>query len=84
MQGGRLCGPHRSASHPQRVPCPRPLPAALQLGEADAVELDAICRQAGVRLLLLRSYGLVGYVRASVPEHRVVESKPDSKVDDLR
>jgi amyloid beta precursor protein binding protein 1 len=56
----------------------------LQLGEADAVRLDLVCRQHGVRLLLLRSYGLLGYVRPSVPEQRVIESKPDSKVDDLR
>ena len=46
--------------------------------------IDNICRQHGVRLLLLRSYGLLGYVRPSVPEQCVVESKPDSKVDDLR
>ncbi|KAL4419001.1 hypothetical protein ABPG77_000866 [Micractinium sp. CCAP 211/92] len=57
---------------------------ATQLAEADAVTIDAICRQHGVRLLLLRSYGLMGYVRPSVPEQRIVESKPDSKVDDLR
>ncbi|PSC68884.1 NEDD8-activating enzyme E1 regulatory subunit [Micractinium conductrix] len=57
---------------------------ATQLGEADAVTIDNICRQHGVRLLLLRSYGLLGYVRPSVPEQCVVESKPDSKVDDLR
>lgn len=56
----------------------------LQLSEADAVTIDAICRQHSVRLLLLRSYGLMGYVRPSVPEQRIVESKPDSKVDDLR
>jgi amyloid beta precursor protein binding protein 1 len=48
------------------------------------VQLDLVCRQHGVRLLLLRSYGLLGYVRPSVPEQRVIESKPDSKVDDLR
>lgn len=46
--------------------------------------MDNICRQHGVRLLLLRSYGLLGYVRPSVAEQRIVESKPDSGVDDLR
>lgn len=64
-------------------PAPPWLPPP-QLCEADAVTIDAICRQHGVRLLLLRSYGLLGYVRPSVPEQRIVESKPDSKVDDLR
>jgi hypothetical protein len=61
-----------------------PPPPLLQLREADALAIDAICRQHGVPLLLLRSYGLCGYVRPSVPELRVIESKPDSKVDDLR
>lgn len=54
------------------------------MGEADAANLDAICRQHGVRLLLVRSYGLVGYVRPSVAEHRIVESQPENKKDDLR
>jgi amyloid beta precursor protein binding protein 1 len=58
--------------------------ALLQLGETDAVTIDGICRQHGVKLVLLRSYGLLGYVRPSVPEMCVTESKPDNKVDDLR
>ena len=136
----------------QPLRLPRTLPR--QLSEADAETLDKTCRQLGVRLLLLRSYGLLGcvqcdagahaclpeaavpvrgcgarcccckgldprpataaglllllllladvlpmpppppppppphlpsrYVRPSVPEHPVIESKPDSKVDDLR
>ncbi|PNW87795.1 hypothetical protein CHLRE_01g002350v5 [Chlamydomonas reinhardtii] len=58
---------------------------ATQLREQDAVVLDGICRASGrARLLLVRSYGLVGYLRASLPEHRIVESKPDSQLDDLR
>ncbi|KAG2424108.1 hypothetical protein HXX76_014782 [Chlamydomonas incerta] len=58
---------------------------ATQMREQDAVALDAICRATGrARLLLVRSYGLVGYLRASLPEHRIVESKPDSQLDDLR
>ncbi|KAG2428848.1 hypothetical protein HYH02_014260 [Chlamydomonas schloesseri] len=58
---------------------------ATQMREQDAVALDAICRATGrAKLLLVRSYGLVGYLRASLPEHRIVESKPDSQLDDLR
>jgi len=34
-----------------------------QLHESDAVAVDNICRAQGTRLLLSRSYGLVGYVR---------------------
>ena len=37
---------------------------APQLSETDATNLDAICRQHGVCLLLLRSYGLVRALRA--------------------
>jgi hypothetical protein len=37
-----------------------------------------------VPLVLVRSYGLVGYLKALMAEHCVIESKPDSKVDDLR
>lgn len=57
---------------------------ATQLGEANSIELDKICRQFGVKLLMARSYGLVGYLRASLSEHRVIESKPDNSVEDLR
>ena len=37
-----------------------------QLEEALALKLDSICREAGVLLLLVRSYGLAGYLRASL------------------
>ncbi|KXZ45671.1 hypothetical protein GPECTOR_52g69 [Gonium pectorale] len=58
---------------------------ATQMREQDMVKLDSICRStARATLLVVRSYGLVGYLRASLPEHRVVESKPDSQLDDLR
>lgn len=57
---------------------------ATQMAEQALVKLDNACRQHGVKLLIARSYGLVGYVRASLPEHRIVETKPDTQVDDLR
>ncbi|GAB4817852.1 hypothetical protein N2152v2_004898 [Parachlorella kessleri] len=57
---------------------------ASQLSETDAVSLDEICREYGVKLILLRSYGLMGYLRICVPEHCVIESKPDNTIDDLR
>jgi len=59
----------------------RPLP---QMGQAQMVRLDDVCRELGVPLLCARAYGLVGYVRASLPEHTVVESKPDNTIEDLR
>ncbi|GIL80934.1 hypothetical protein Vretimale_9348 [Volvox reticuliferus] len=58
---------------------------ATQMREQDMVKLDEICRSTGrAKLLIVRSYGLVGYLRASLPEHHIVESKPDSQLDDLR
>ena len=57
---------------------------ATQMKEQEALKLDETCRKLKVPLLLARSYGLAGYLRASLPEHLVIESKPDSMIDDLR
>ena len=37
----------------------------MQMRETTAVKLDEICRELGVRLILVRSYGLVGSMRVS-------------------
>ncbi|KAK6919366.1 THIF-type NAD/FAD binding fold [Dillenia turbinata] len=60
------------------------LVVATQLAEDSMVKLDRICREANVMLIFARSYGLTGFVRISVKEHTVVESKPDHFLDDLR
>ncbi|KAK1419530.1 hypothetical protein QVD17_28704 [Tagetes erecta] len=57
---------------------------ATQLVEDSMVKLDRICRDANVMLVFARSYGLTGFVRISVKEHAVIESKPDHFLDDLR
>ena len=57
---------------------------ATQLREQDAVALDAICRGWDIPVVYAKSYGLVGTVRNSIREHRVIESKPDSVVQDFR
>ncbi|KAL3635429.1 NEDD8-activating enzyme E1 regulatory subunit axr1 [Castilleja foliolosa] len=57
---------------------------ATQLVEHSMVKLDKICRDANVMLIFARSYGLTGFVRISVKEHAVIESKPDHFLDDLR
>ncbi|KAL6529646.1 NEDD8-activating enzyme E1 regulatory subunit axr1 [Orobanche gracilis] len=57
---------------------------ATQLVEHSMVKLDRICREANVMLIFARSYGLTGFVRISVKEHAVIESKPDHFLDDLR
>ncbi|KDP35362.1 hypothetical protein JCGZ_10346 [Jatropha curcas] len=60
------------------------LVVATQLVEDSMVKLDKICREANVMLIFARSYGLTGFVRISVKEHTVIESKPDHFLDDLR
>lgn len=60
------------------------LVVATQLAEETMVKLDRLCRKAQVMLVFARSYGLCGFVRVSVKEHTVVESKPDHFLDDLR
>ncbi|KAI3783240.1 hypothetical protein L1987_42316 [Smallanthus sonchifolius] len=60
------------------------LVVATQLVEESMVKLDRICRDANVMLIFARSYGLSGFVRISVKEHAVIESKPDHFLYDLR
>nr|VDD59497.1 unnamed protein product [Brassica oleracea] len=57
---------------------------ATQLVEDSMVKLDRICREANVKLDFARSCGLSGFVRVSVKEHTVIDSKPDHFLDDLR
>ncbi|CAN6908837.1 unnamed protein product [Brassica oleracea] len=54
------------------------------LVEDSTVKLDRICREANDKLVFARSYGLSGFVRVSVKEHTVIDSKPDHFLDDLR
>ncbi|CAN7057047.1 unnamed protein product, partial [Brassica oleracea var. botrytis] len=56
---------------------------ATQLVEDSMVKLDKICREANVKLVFVRSYGLAGIVRVSV-KHSIIGSKPDHFLDDLR
>ncbi|KAL1560826.1 NEDD8-activating enzyme E1 regulatory subunit axr1 [Salvia divinorum] len=60
------------------------LVVATQLVESSMVKLDRICRESNVLLIFACSYGLTGFVRISVKEHTVIESKPDHFLDDLR
>ncbi|KAG5379608.1 hypothetical protein IGI04_027450 [Brassica rapa subsp. trilocularis] len=48
------------------------------LVEDSMVKLDKICREANVKVVFVRSYGLAGL------EHTIIDSKPDHFLDDLR
>ncbi|KAK3737522.1 hypothetical protein QZH41_010636, partial [Actinostola sp. cb2023] len=57
---------------------------ATQLHENVLLKLADVLWSAKVPLLVCRSYGLIGYMRLVVKEHTVVESHPDSALEDLR
>ncbi|CAN7989608.1 unnamed protein product [Ixodes pacificus] len=57
---------------------------ATGLKEKTLLDLSAKLWDAGVPLLVCRSYGMIGYMRLQVKEHPVVETHPDNALDDLR
>eukprot|EP01024_Parvocaulis_polyphysoides_P051864 TRINITY_DN5119_c0_g1_i1.p1 TRINITY_DN5119_c0_g1~~TRINITY_DN5119_c0_g1_i1.p1 ORF type:complete len:420 (-),score=64.39 TRINITY_DN5119_c0_g1_i1:143-1402(-) len=59
---------------------------ATQMSEQDCVKLEKICLQiqTNISLLIVRSYGLVGYLRICKRDHCVIESRPDHPILDLR
>ena len=57
---------------------------ANSLPQAALVSLSKFCWENKIPLIVERSYGFVGYLRVIVPEHTIVESKPDNPPDDLR
>lgn len=57
---------------------------ASSLPEAALRKLSAICWEHSIPLIVVRSYGLLGYLRIAIDEHRVVESKRENVAEDLR
>lgn len=62
--------PHTSVPHLLHVAPSHPCPslhthASPQMREQQLLELDALCRSKGIKLLIVRSYGLMGYMRVS-------------------
>lgn len=47
-------------------------------------KLAKICWEKNIVLLVVRSYGLVGYIRIALQHHEVFESKLDTEQDDMR
>lgn len=52
---------------------------ASNLPEAHLLQLSEGCWQRNIPLIVVRSYGLLGYVRIQVKQHDVIESKPDGQ-----
>eukprot|EP00667_Euglena_gracilis_P007143 EG_transcript_7209 len=57
---------------------------ATQLVEADALRLARILEESSIPLLLVRSYGLMGFLRLQSPSYGIMETFPDQQVEDYR
>ncbi len=57
---------------------------AAEMGEKSLKQLSQILWEGKKPLMVVRSYGFVGYIRLQVEEHTVVESHPDNELTDLR
>ncbi|KAK2708987.1 hypothetical protein QYM36_014573, partial [Artemia franciscana] len=54
------------------------------LNEKLLSQLSSYLWDLSIPLIICRSYGLVGHIRIQIKEHCVIESHPDSSLDDLR
>jgi len=57
---------------------------ATDLPEAPLRKLASFLYERNIPLVVPRSYGFIGSLRISTPEHTIIESKPDNPTDDLR
>lgn len=57
---------------------------ASDLSESNLMKLSEALWKSCTPLIVARSYGLVGYIRISLPSHEVLQSHPDNFHDDLR
>lgn len=54
------------------------------LTESTLLSLSKVLWEASIPLLVVRSYGMIGYIRLQFEEHTVVESHPNDELPDLR
>ncbi|RLO06187.1 hypothetical protein DYB28_010845, partial [Aphanomyces astaci] len=57
---------------------------ATQLVEPSLSALAKHCQEHAIPLLVLHSFGLFGYLRLQIPDHTIIDSKPDTPFHDLR
>ena len=57
---------------------------ATEMLESSLLRLSQVLWKLSIPLLVARSYGLLGYIRISLPQHEVVEAHPDNSHEDLR
>ncbi|KAK3871146.1 hypothetical protein Pcinc_023708 [Petrolisthes cinctipes] len=54
------------------------------LPECTLLTLSKVLWEAKIPLVVVRTYGMIGYLRVQMEEHTVVESHPDNEMPDLR
>ncbi|PRP80462.1 amyloid beta precursor protein-binding protein 1 [Planoprotostelium fungivorum] len=54
------------------------------LPEETVLRLSSFAWEKNIPLVVVKTNGLIGSLRVVVPEHTVIESKPDNPMDDLR
>ena len=57
---------------------------ACEIGEKTLAKLSSSLWNSNIPLMVVKSYGLLGYIRLQVREHAITESHPDNSLDDLR
>ena len=57
---------------------------ASNLTENEFMSIANSCNDKNIPLLMVRSYGFIGYCRIQIKQHSIIESKPDSDQFDLR
>ena len=57
---------------------------ATELPDSTLQSLAKVLHSLSVPLLVVSSYGLIGYLRLVLPDHEIVESHPDNYLEDLR
>ena len=57
---------------------------ATELDEESLKQLSSHLWMSNTPLMLVRSYGLLGYIRIQIKEHAIVESHPENEMHDLR
>jgi len=57
---------------------------ATQMSQADLKSVAAICAARKLPLMVVHTYGFLGYLRLDLGEHQVVEAHPDHPFPDIR
>ena len=78
--------------HPDQILSDRPdfftnsfdLVIATDMDEKTLMNLSKLLWENHVPLMLVKSYGLLGYIRIQTTEHAIIESHPDNTLEDLR